>query len=144
MNSSQVQDQSPRIDPQERISRYLLRERWFDAKANVVFAQAFNPPKSTLKYPIRQTSVYRTQEMAESEIWQVGDEFVTKLHPEHRPVLGRADISASEVLAVDLRIVPVPDPHPRHADIEGWPSEDEQVEMKLAYLSSKARLVVRS
>ena len=82
--------------------------------------------------------------MAESEIWLVGDEFVTKLHPEHRPVLGRADISAREVLATDLRIVPVPDPHPQHADIEGWPSEDEQVEMKLAYLSSKARLVVRS
>lgn len=80
--------------------------------------------------------------MAESQIWQVGEEFVTKLHPQHWPVLGRADISAWEVFAADLRIIPAPDPHPQHADIEGWPSEDEQVEMKLAYLSSKARLVV--
>jgi len=74
---------------------------------------------------------------------RLGDDFVTKLHPKHWPILGRADLSAREVLAADLRIVPFPDPHPQHADIEGWPSEDEQVEMKLAYLSSRAKLVVR-
>jgi hypothetical protein len=82
--------------------------------------------------------------LTEAEIWQVGEEFVTKLHPKHWPVLGRADISAGEVMAADLRIVPAPAPHPLHADIEGWPTEDEQVEMKLAYLSSKATLIVRA
>lgn len=144
MKSLQAQDQSPVVDPEERISRYLLRDRWFDSKANVVFAQAFKPPKSTPEYPVRQTSVYRTQGMTDCDIWQVGDEFVTKLHPKHWPVLGRADISAREILAINLTIVPAPHPHPKHADIEGWPSEDEQIEMKLAYLSSKAKLVVRA
>jgi hypothetical protein len=143
MNPFQDRDQSLLVDPQERISRYLLREKWFDAKAKVVFAQAFNPPRPTPQYPIRQTSVYRTQRLTEAEIWQVGDEFVTRLHPRRLPILGRADLFARDVLAADLKIVPAPDPHPLHADIEGWPSEDEQVEMKLAYLSSKASLTVK-
>jgi hypothetical protein len=81
--------------------------------------------------------------MTEREIWDVGDEYVTRLHPEHLPVLGRGDLLAKDILGADLRIVPFPDPHPQHADIEGWPSEDEQLEMKLAYLSSKAKLIVR-
>jgi hypothetical protein len=94
-------------------------------------------------YPVRQTSVYRTQGLTEVNIWQIGDDFVTKPHPKHLPVLGRADMSAGEIIAADLKIVPRPVPHPLHADIEGWPGEDEQVEIKLAYLSSKARLVTR-
>ena len=131
------------VDPDERISRYLLRPKWFDLEKNCVFAQAFNPPKPTPEYPTRQTSVYRTQECPEPEIWKIGDRYVTGLHPQRLPVLARADLPASHILNAGLQIVPKPDPHPRHADIEGWPNEDEQVEMKLAYLSSNAMLIVK-
>ncbi len=132
------------VDPQERISRYLLLAKSFDAKAQIVFAQAFRPPRSTKEFPVRQTSVYRTQGVGESEIWELGDQFVTQLHSKHWPVLGRADLIARDVSSADLTIVPSPDPHPRHADIEGWPSHDEEIEMKITYLARKALLKIRS
>ncbi|NOT96535.1 MAG: hypothetical protein HOP00_09550 [Nitrospira sp.] len=132
------------VDPQERISRYLLLAKSFDAKAQIVFAQAFKPPRPTTEFPVRQTSVYRTQGVGESEIWELGDQFVTQLHSKHWPVLGRADLTAKDVSDADLTIVPNPDPHPRHADIEGWPSHDEEIEMKITYLARKALLKIRS
>ena len=140
MSDSLLQD----VDPQDRISRYLLLQKSFDAKAQIVFAQAFKPPRPTKDFPVRQTSVYRTQGVGEGEIWELGDRYVTLLHPKHWPVLGRADVTAKDVSDADLTIVPHPDPHPRHADIEGWPSQDEEIEMKVTYLACKALLVIRS
>ena len=64
----------------------------------------------------------------EQEIWEIGDEYVTKLHRQRSPVLARADLRAKYILNRSLQIVPHPDPHPRHADIEGWPN-DEEMEM---------------
>lgn len=132
------------VDPQERISRYLLLQKSFDAKAQIVFAQVFKPPRPPKELPVRQTSVYRTQGVGEGEIWELGDRYVTLLDPKHWPVLGRADLTAKDVSDADLTIVPHPDPHPRHADIEGWPSQDEEIEMKVTYLARKALLVIRS
>ena len=132
------------VDPQDRISRYLLLQKWFDAKAQIVFAQVFKPPKPTEEFPVRQTSIYRTRGAEENEIWGLGDQYVTALHPKRWPVLGRADLTAKDVFDADLTIVPNPDPHPRHADIEGWPSQDEEIEMKITYLARKALLVIRS
>ncbi len=143
MNSSQDPNLPHSVDGKERISRYLLREKLFDRKTRVVFAQAFKPPQATPEFPIRQTSVYRTQRLNEDDIWHVGDEYVTKLHAKQWPVLGRADIHADELFEVDLTIVPAPYPHPLHADIEGWPSEDELIELKLVSLSRKAALILR-
>lgn len=131
------------VDPQDRISRYLLLQKLFDAKAQIVFAQAFKPPRPTEEFPVRQTSIYRTQGAEENEIWGLGDQYVTALHPKRWPVLGRADLIAKDVFDADLTIVPNPDPHPRHADIEGWPSQDEEIEMKITYLARKALLVIR-
>jgi hypothetical protein len=140
MSDSLLQD----VDPQDRISRYLLLQKSFDAKAQIVLAQAFKPPRPTKDFPLRQTSVYRTQGVGEGEIWELGDRYVTLLHPKHWPVLGRADLTAKDVSDADLTIVPHPNPHPRHADIEGWPSQDEEIEMKVTYLARKALLVIRS
>ena len=130
------------VDLEARASRYLLRPKWFDIPTRSVFAQAFNPPKVTLEYPVRQTSVYRTEGCQEQEIWEIGDEYVTKPHPKHLPVLARADLTAKHILNRGLQIVPHPDPHPRHADIEGWPKEEE-MEMILVYLASVATLIPR-
>jgi hypothetical protein len=133
-----------KVESEERISRYLLRPRLFDEKAGVVYAQAFIPPKVSPEFPVRQTSVYRTQGLDEDTIWRLGDQYVTALTPKRWPVLGRADLFAKDVFDAGLTIVSHPDPHPLHADIEGWPSQDEEIEMKIAYLAHKALLVVRS
>lgn len=131
---------SAQVDPEEQTSRYLLRSRLFDIPRKTVFAQAFYPAKATPEFPVRQTSVYRTEGCHEHEIWEIGDEYVTKLHRQHLPVLARADLSAMHFLNRSLQIVPHPDPHPRHADIEGWPN-DEETEMIIAYLASHATLM---
>lgn len=133
---------SAQVDPEEQISRYLLRPKLFDISTKTVFAQAFNPPRMAPECPVRQTSVYRTEGCHEQEIWEIGDEYVTKLHRQHFPVLARADLTAKHILNRSLQIVPHPDPHPRHADIEGWPS-DEETEMILVYLASVATLTPR-
>lgn len=130
------------VDSEEQTSRYLLSRRLFEVPTKKVFAQAFKPPKATSEYPVRQTSVYRTKGCQELEIWEIGDEYVTKLHPKRLPVLARADLTANHVLIRGLQIVPHPDPHPRHADIEGWP-KDEEIEMILVHLASAATLVPR-
>lgn len=131
------------VNPQERISRYLLLQKQFDARAQIVFAQAFKPPRPTEEFPVRQTSVYRTQDMEEREIWEIGADYVTARHSKRWPVLGRADLIAKDVSDAELVIVPNPDPHPRHADIEGWPGREEEIEMKITYLARKALLVMK-
>lgn len=139
MSDSALQE----VDPQDRISRYLLLQKHFDARAQIVFAQAFKPPRPTEEFPIRQTSVYCTQGIGEGEIWGIGDEYVTARHSKRWPVLGRADLTAKDVFDAGLLIVPNPDPHPRHADIEEWPSQEEEIEMKITYLARKALLVLK-
>jgi len=130
------------VDPEEQISRYLLRPKLFDIPTATVFAQAFTPARVTPEFPVRQTSVYRTEGCQEQEIWEIGDEYVTKLHRQRFPVLARADLRANHILNRGLQIVPHPDPHPRHADIERWPN-DEEMEMILVYLASQSTLISR-
>jgi len=139
MSDSALQE----VDPQDRISRYLLLQKHFDARAQMIFAQAFKPPRPTEEFPIRQTSVYCTQGIGVGETWGIGDEYVTVRHSKRWPVLGRADLTAKDVFDAGLLIVPNPDPHPRHADIEEWPSQEEEIEMKITYLARKALLVLK-
>ena len=73
----------------------------------------------------------------------IGDEYVTKRHAHQLPVLGRADIQAQFILTEGLSIVPQPDPHPRHANIENWPDSDEQWQVKALALARKAQLLIK-
>jgi hypothetical protein len=135
---------SAQVNPEEQISRYLLRPKLFNIQDKIVYAQAFNPPKVTHERPVRQISVYRTEGCQEQEIWEIGDEYVTKLHRQQFPVLARADLTSKHILNSRLQIVPHPYPHPRHADIEGWPNNnDEENEVILVYLASVATLIPR-
>jgi hypothetical protein len=135
---------SHEVDPEERITRYLTNQGWFNTKTNHVSPQAFKPssPKPPIR-PVRQTSVYRIQGCEDLEVWEIGDENVTKRHAQQLPVLGRADLHAQIILDEDLFIVPRPHPHPRHADIENWPEDDVQRQIKALALARKAQLLVR-
>ena len=134
----------PDIEAQEPISRFLLSGRFFNVNAGIVRPPAFKPTNPKEDQPERQTSVYRTEGWAEGEIWIIGDQYVTQLHRDRLPVLARADLEAEDILTVDLRIVPDPIPHPRHANIVNWPDDQEKRQLKVVLLANKARLVVRS
>ena len=57
-----------------------------------------------------------------------------------KPLLGRADIIASSVLNQKLRVESDSAPHPRHANIIGWPPDKgEQKEIALV-LAAESQL----
>lgn len=127
------------IDPRERLSRFILTKRHIKPATSRVSPQAFIPSTRTA-----ETSVYRTERCAEQAIWEIGDNYVTALHPSHKPVIGRADLIAQVVFTQQLRVVSSPVPHPRHANIIGWPVEREKILMIATELADKATLIIRS
>ena len=132
------------VDPEELISRFIFNPHHFTPSTNHISPQAFKPanPKPPVR-PDRQTSVYRTENCNDSEIWTLGDEYVTKLHRDRLPVLARGDLKAEKVIEEALQIDPDPNPHEHHANIVNWPDELEQRQMKAVNLARKGRLVVR-
>ncbi|MEC4679398.1 MAG: hypothetical protein VST67_01710 [Nitrospirota bacterium] len=132
------------VDPEERISRFIFNPRHFNPTTNHITPQAFKPanPKPPDR-PERQTSVYRTENCDDSEIWTLGDDYVTNRHPDRLPVLARGDLKAEKVIEEALQIDPDPNPHYRHANIVNWPDEPEQRQMMAVNLAQKGRLVVR-
>jgi hypothetical protein len=69
-----------------------------------------------------ELSVFRVADLSEEAIWQLADEHVVPLR--RLPVLGRAELKASEVFGASLRIK-CDDTPPRHAAIIGWPKDDD-------------------
>lgn len=126
------------VQPTERLSRYILGNTLFKRNRTRISPQLFMPSPKT-----QNTSVYRTQGCPEAEIWNIGDRYVTPLHPEHKPILGRADISAQMVFDSELRVTPHPIPHFRHANIDGWPTELHEQLMKATELAKHAQPVGR-
>jgi hypothetical protein len=90
-------------------------------------------PPSNLKL-----SVYRSSELHEDAIWELGNHHVAI--PRHKPLVGRADLLASDVSDADreLKIEPDTTPHPRHANISGWPTQKDKQKLIAIKLASKA------
>lgn len=132
------------VDPGERITRYLTNPRWYNAARKTISAQAFKPaPPKPPERPVAVTSVYRTNGLSEIEMWDIGDKYVTQLHPDKPAINARADISADAIIATGLQLQSEPVPHPRHANIVNWPNEDEKRQETTALLAVKAILYSR-
>lgn len=132
------------VSPEERISRYILNKRHIKPEKGEIKADAFLPTKPKPELPERRTSVYRTINCEEAEIWSIGDRYVEN-REKNRFILARGDLLAQTVYSQDLRIVPHPFPHPRHANIVNWPNEEspEHRKAKAVLLAQEARLIVR-
>lgn len=103
------------VDPSETLSRFILQKDWYRPSDNSVKHAAFMPnPKNG------ETSVFRISGISHKEVWDIGDREVAKIR--NKPILGRADIGASNVMAKDLKVLPI-EPPIRHANITGWPEE---------------------
>lgn len=91
-------------------------------------------PPSNLKL-----SVYRSLELSEDAIWELGNRNVAI--PRHKPLVGRADLLASDVTDADRELTIEPDitPHPLHANISGWPMQKDKRKLIAIKLASKAR-----
>ena len=117
----------------ETIARYITSKRWYSRKKNIVKPQAFMPP------PIHRLSVFRIDNLSETEIWKIGfNKVISKMNPP-RNLHGRADILALNILENNLQIEPDNIP-PRHADIVGWPELKEEQKSIAQELAAKASL----
>lgn len=103
------------VDPSEILSRYIFTEKYL-RRDNSVKWQAFKPRNN-------ETSVYRTSDLPESDIWDIGTGIQSS---SGRNLKGRADIRTLSVLNVSLDVVESITPA-RHANIAGWP--DNYAEM---------------
>jgi hypothetical protein len=85
-----------------------------------------------------KTSVYRIIGLGNPEIFEIGRHFVAEKM--NKRLFGRADIKVSKILEKDLSVISDPDPHPRHANIVGWPEEREKYRLIAVELADEAEL----
>ena len=132
------------VAPDERITRYILNRRHIKAEKGEVKVDAFLPTNPKPEQTERQTSVYRTINCEETEIWSIGAEHVEN-PGKKRFILARGDLLAQTVYSQDLRIVPHPFPHPHHANIVNWPNGEnsEHRKAKALLLAQASMLILR-
>lgn len=127
-------DRPPRlVDDNELTTRFIFARDQFDATKDVVKSGAFLPPKD------RRLSIYRIQGCSKPKVWWLGHWYVARKRK--KPILARGDLQALGFCQLNLHIRPDGDPHPRHANVEGWPDKSEH-KMKAVELANRARLVV--
>lgn len=107
----------PQVRAEETIAVYLLSSNDYAATRGRVKHNRFLPNKELKR------SVYRVSGLTEPEIWEIGDIHVAE--PQHKTALGRGELVAKAISQQGLEIVPETNPHPRHADVIGWPAEKD-------------------
>jgi len=116
------------------LSRFIFSKKQFSADRPK--PQAFLPPSTNLAI-----SAVWIDNLSDTEIWRIGDDVAGRAR--NKPTLARADIEAEIFTDLSLKILPDPEPHPRHVNILGWPSEkDERLALALE-LCAKSILRVR-
>ncbi len=121
------------VNGTEPIARFILdRKGKHSATKNIVKANAFLPDGHN------ETSVYRIPELSESEIWSLGESEVAQ--PSGRIIYARGDVLAQIVEEVGLKVDPAPNPHPRHANIIGWPTEKDKQKSLAQEIAAAATL----
>ena len=117
-------------EPGENITRYIFDRKQFAPTTARVKPAAWEPASDNF------TSVCRIRDLTESEIWDLGREYVATIQ---RPtILARADVSVRFVNGLGLSIE-ASEPPPRHANM-GWPSEKHEMLSKAQVLAAESVL----
>ena len=123
-----------RVNPEELLSRYILQKSYYSSRDKVVKHNAFMPPAGK-----DDVSVYRTANLSNEDIWQIGKTYVAQKIG--KPLLGRAELIADDAIAQGLYVKSDPTPHPRHANIGGYPIDNtEKIRMIAVELAVRATL----
>jgi len=128
------EDASDQTDSTDPLARYLTSRGHFSARENRVKSTAFLPP------PDLKLSVFQIAGLSENEIWNIGEECVSK--PQGRTLYGRADLFVSIVQNFNLNVEPDNVP-PRHANIVGWPQNKDHRKLLALELAARATLNLR-
>ncbi len=117
----------------EWLTRYIFRRGFYNKDDVTVDYAAFIPPRRS-----NTTSVFRIDGLDSANIWQIGKTVAGKWRKES--LKSRADILTSNVYGAGLNVQGVPETHPRHADIIGWPMEESAQKLRAIKLAGKAEL----
>lgn len=120
---------SSAISTSEQLSRFVLYHSHVKSSDSTVRYAAFLPKDG-------QTSVFRVSGIADSDIWDIGNDEVA--FKRNLPLVGRADISVAAVLNSGLQVAPH-EPPPRHANIVNWPEEKSAQRLKAMELAAEAQ-----
>lgn len=115
----------------ESLGRYIPSRSYYRPSDNSVKHSAFQPASDN------ELSVYRIDGLQEDEIFAIGRDYVTA--PQGKTLLGYAYIFAKHFLALQLTIEATALPHPRHANVKGWPEKQASL-AKAHILASHAKL----
>lgn len=118
----------------EQVSRFITDKSYFRSSNNTVRHNAFMPAKDG------KLSVYRTSVLAEADIWQLGQAYVSA--PRQKPLLGRADINSLQIYGEGLAIEGEPVPHERHANVVGWDPDATNTRLIAVKLAAASALVM--
>ena len=121
------------VDPAEEITRFLRNSSHLRSGIGRPHLAAFLP-----RLHDGDISVYRTLGMAKADIVDLGARFVAR--PE-LPLKGHCSLSAQDLFAEGLDVVPAPVPHERRANVCGW-TADPKNRIIAKKLADKATLVV--
>lgn len=104
------------VDPSEPVSRFLLKGDMRPDGKTIKYS-AFMPP------PNLRLSVFLVSNLSDQQIWALA---VEKVEPARGPVIGRGNLSVSQVVARRLNVSPDVDPTSRHANIVDWPEDRDE------------------
>ena len=121
------------VDPGEEIARFLRSSSHLRRGMGRPHFAAFLP-----RLQDGDISVYRTLGLERADIVDLGARFVAR--PE-LPLQGHCTLTAQDLCAEGLDVVPAPDPHERHANVCGW-TADPKNRIIAKKLADKAILVV--
>ena len=119
------------ISHSEDLTRYILNHHYIRSNKTVRW-NALIPNRDG------ETSVYRITGISDTEIFEIGEMFVANLIG--KPLLGRTDIGVLKIFKQRLNVRPEPSPHPRHANIYGWPDERPEQRLIAMELAAEAQL----
>jgi hypothetical protein len=104
------------VNPSEPVSRFLLKG---DVRPDgkTIKHSAFMPP------PTLRLSVFLVSNLSDQQIWELA---VENVEPARGTVIGRGNLSVSQVVARRLKVSSDVDPTSRHANIIDWPEDRDE------------------
>ena len=128
-----------RLGDNELVARFVISKRWIRSSNQSVKPDAFMPP------PNKEFSVTRHKGISTEKLWRHGKAVAEKrTATEKRDVrlLGRADVSVSDVRKQNIEAVPRPIwGNWNHAHLIGWPTNKDHQKMIAMEIAAEAKYV---
>ena len=123
------------VSPDEPVARFINQQAYYRKGNKTVKHNAFMPSRQG------EVSIYRTDQLDESEIYEIGDKYVGV--PQNKQILGYASIEVSDIEKHELSVESAPSIHPRHANIIVWPDIKSSQKMIAMEIAEEAGLHLR-